>query len=130
MTTKNRISLIGFLGIDPELRELPEGRKVCNFTMATNERYEDKVTGEWKDSEPDWHRVAIWGKRGESAARLLKKGHQVGIEGRLSVRLYDKDGVRTPSIQVVADEVLYLERYEKREAALAEPVAAEDDLPF
>lgn len=134
MASKNRISLIGHLGADPEFKELPGDKKVCNFTIATNERVQNKVTGEWEDSEPDWHRITVWGKRAESAAKFLKKGSQVGIEGRLRVRSYVKENITIPDIRVVADEILYLGGYEKREVAAQVPAGqvpeGEDDLPF
>jgi single-strand DNA-binding protein len=134
MATKNRISLIGNLGQDPELKEMPDGRKVCNFSVATHERFLNKDTNAWEDSEPDWHRIVVWGKRAESAAARLRKGAQVGIEGRLRVRSYVKEGITIPDVRVVADEILFLNRYEKKETAAQVPAGqapeAEDDLPF
>jgi single-strand DNA-binding protein len=131
MPSKNKASLIGRVGGKPEFTVLTNGTKVCNFSLATNERYKDQATGEWKDSEPDWHRIVVWGPSAEAHSKNINKGDLVGVEGRLKVRTYMKEDVKHTSVQIVASEVLYLNRYEPSEAAQAlSAAAAEDDLPF
>jgi len=133
MATKNRISLIGRLGGNPELKKVEGERMVCVFSLATNERYRNQK-GEWSDAEPDWHRIAVWGKRGEAISKLIAKGDLIGVEGRLSIRGYEKEGIKFTSVQVVADEILFLKNYEPKDyaAMLASAIVpnGEDDLPF
>jgi len=72
--------IIGRLGQDPESRSFPQGGSVCNFSVATTERYKDKQSGEQKEITT-WHRVVLRNKLGEIAQQYLKKGSQVFIEG-------------------------------------------------
>jgi len=131
MPSKNTASLIGRVGADPEFTTLTKGTMVCNFSLATNERYKDKETGEWKDAETDWHRVVVWGPAAKAHSENIHKGDLVGIEGRMQVRNYVKEGVKHTSVQIVADEVLYLQKYVPSEASRAlTAAAAGDDLPF
>ena len=138
MSTKNHVSLIGRVGASPELKTLEGGKTVCNFSIATNDRIQNKVTLEWEDAPPDWHRIVVWGKRAESAAKNLTKGDLIGVEGHLSVRPYERDGVKMISVQIISDEILYLKKYEakeKNEAKEYSPelegyVATDDNLPF
>ncbi len=133
MATKNKVSLIGRVGATPELKTLGEGKMVCNFTLATSERFKNAKTGEWEDAEPDWHRIAVWGRRGEAVSKSMAKGDLVGVEGRLAVRTYEKDGIKMTSVQVIADEIMYLKKYEPKDYAAMLASAEkgqEDDLPF
>lgn len=133
MATKNKVSLIGRVGSTPELKNLGEGKMVCNFTIATNERFQNKKTGDWEDAEPDWHRIAVWGKRGDTVSKGVAKGDLVGVEGRLSVRSYEKEGIKMTSVQVVADEILYLKKYEPKDYAAMLASAEQGDgvdVPF
>ena len=75
----NKVILIGNLGQDPETRYMPSGSAVTNFTVATNESWKDKQTGEQKD-RTEWHRVAMFNRLAEIAAEYLRKGSQVYIE--------------------------------------------------
>ena len=82
----NKVLLIGNLGKDPELREFPNGGKVCNFPLATSETWKDSTTGERKD-RTTWHNIAIFDDRlAEIAEQYLRKGSQVYIEGQLETR--------------------------------------------
>ena len=84
--------MIGNLGQDPELRTIPSGASVCNFNIATTEKYKDK-NGEWQEIT-DWHRIVLWERLAEIANEYLSKGSQIYIEGKLKTRSYeDKDGV-------------------------------------
>lgn len=95
--------ITGNLGAAPELRYTNDGTPILKIRVASNSR--EKVDGEWKDV-PTWCSVSVFGKRGESLAKLLDKGSRVCVRGALSVREYDKrDGGRGYSVDVRADEV-------------------------
>lgn len=103
----NKIILVGNLGRDPELRYTPQGLAVCDFSMATNERKKDK-SGEYHDV-PTWFRVTLWRNQAENAAKYLKKGSQVYIEGRLSQEEWqDRDGNTRYTLAVQATEMHFI----------------------
>jgi single-strand DNA-binding protein len=103
----NKIILVGNLGRDPELRYTPQGDAVCDFSMATNERKRDK-SGEYQDV-PTWFRVTLWRNLAENAAKYLKKGTQVYIEGRLGLEEWtDRDGNTRQTLQVQGTEMKFL----------------------
>lgn len=105
----HKIIIVGNLGRDPELRYTPQGTPVCNFSVATNERWRDSA-GEPQE-RTTWFRVAVWGKRAENVNQYLKKGSQVYVEGRLSVREYtDREGMVRTSLDVNASDVQFLDR--------------------
>ena len=90
----NKVILVGNLGQDPEVRYMPSGGAVANFTLATSESWRDKQTGEMKE-QTEWHRVVLFGKLAEVAGEYLRKGSQVYIEGQLRTRKWqDKDHSR------------------------------------
>jgi len=102
----NKVILIGHLGKDAETRFTPAGIAVTSFSVATNRRWKDQQTGEWKE-ETDWAKVVLW--RQENLANYLTKGKQIYVEGRLQTRSYDdKDGKKQYMTEVVADEVILL----------------------
>ena len=102
MSGVNRVILIGRCGKDPEVRALPSGMAVANFSLATSESRKDKESGE-KTEKTEWHRCAAFGKTAEIISQYVKKGTPVYIEGKLSTSSYDKDGQKHYSTQVVAD---------------------------
>ena len=107
MSGVNRVILIGRLGRDPELRYTPAGKAVANFTMATSENWKDD-SGE-RQERTEWHRIVIWGKLAETAAKYLSKGSQVYIEGRLQTREWtDKDGQKRYTTEIVASSLVML----------------------
>ncbi len=83
----NKVMLIGHLGADPEVRVLPNGLSVANFSIATNEYYKDQ-NGELKE-RTEWHNIVAYGKLADVCRQYLKKGKQVYIEGRLQTRSWD-----------------------------------------
>jgi len=102
----NKVILVGHLGRDSETRFTPAGAAKTTFSVATNRRWKDQQTGEWKE-ETDWHNVVLW--RQENVANYLLKGVQVYVEGRLQTRNYDdKDGKKVYITEVVADNVILL----------------------
>ena len=102
----NKVILVGHLGRDAETKFTPGGAAVTRFSVATNRRWKDQQSGEWKE-ETDWSNVVLW--RSENLANYLTKGKQVYVEGRLQTRSYeDKDGKKVYSTEVVADDVILL----------------------
>jgi single-strand DNA-binding protein len=102
----NKVILVGHLGRDAETQFTPAGVAVTKFSVATNRRWKDQQTGEWKE-ETDWSNVVLW--RQENLANYLTKGKQVYVEGRLQTRSYDdKDGKKQYRTEVVADDVILL----------------------
>ncbi len=104
----NKVILIGNLGGDPETRYMPNGSAVTNITVATNESWKDKKTGEQKD-RTEWHKVAMFNRLAEVAAEYLRKGSQVYIEGKLRTRKWqDRDGNDRYTTEIIADEMQML----------------------
>lgn len=104
----NKVIIVGNLGNDPETRYMPSGSAVTNLSVATNESWKDKQTGEQKD-RTEWHKVAMFGRLAEIAAEYLRKGSQVYIEGKLRTRKWqDKDGQDRYTTEIVADEMQML----------------------
>jgi single-strand DNA-binding protein len=102
----NKVILVGHLGRDAETKFTPGGAAVTRFSIATNRRWKDKDSGEWKE-ETDWSNVVLW--RSENLANYLTKGKQLYVEGRLQTRSYeDKDGKKVYATEVVADDVILL----------------------
>ena len=104
----NKVILVGNLGQDPETRAMPSGSTVTNITLATNESWKDKQTGEQKD-RTEWHKIAMFNRLAEIAAEYLRKGSQVYIEGKLRTRKWqDRDGNDRYTTEVIADEMQML----------------------
>jgi single-strand DNA-binding protein len=102
----NKVILLGHLGKDAETKFTPSGVARSSFTIATNRRWKDQQTGEWKDVT-DWHNVVLW--RSENLANYLLKGKQVYVEGRLESRSWeDKDGQKRYITEVVCDDLVLL----------------------
>ena len=104
----NKVIIVGNLGQDPETRYMPSGSAVTNFTVATNESWKDKQTGEQKE-RTEWHRVAMFNRLAEIAAEYLRKGSQVYIEGKLRTRKWQgQDGQDRYTTEIIADEMQML----------------------
>ena len=135
----NKVILVGNLGNDPETRYMPSGSAVTNLSVATNESWKDKQTGEQKD-RTEWHKVAMFGRLAEIAAEYLRKGSQVYIEGKLRTRKYDKDGQTHYSTEIIADQMQMLgsRQGQSQSAPSSQPAAPpppnsddfDDDIPF
>jgi single-strand DNA-binding protein len=147
MASLNKAHIIGYLGGDPEVRYLPNGDAIANFSLATTERWKDKATGENKDAT-EWHRIVIYGKLAEIAEKYLKKGSQVYIEGKLKTRKWqDKTGQDRYTTEIIADQMQMLGSKENNSAennAASQPAqrsvsvnkkgvdtsGLDDDIPF
>jgi len=107
MASVNKVILVGNLGRDPEMRYMPSGDAVANFSVATTDSWKDK-NGQ-KQERTEWHRISMFGKLAEIAGEYLKKGSSVYVEGRLQTREWtDKEGVARKTTEIVADRMQML----------------------
>ncbi|MCI0663446.1 MAG: single-stranded DNA-binding protein [Acidobacteria bacterium] len=107
MASFNRITIVGYLGKDPEIRYTPDGQAVCNFSVATSERRKDR-TGEAQEITT-WFKITVWGKRAEVANQYLAKGKQIYIEGTLRQEEWtDREGTKRTSLVVNASDFQFL----------------------
>jgi single-strand DNA-binding protein len=107
MADINKVILIGRLGKDPELKYTPGGKAVCNFSLATSEKWKDQ--GGEVQEKTEWHRCQAWGKSAENAAKWLNKGKLAYIEGKLQTRSWEKDGQTHYTTEIVVREWQALE---------------------
>jgi len=106
-TMRNKVQLIGNVGNDPEIKTFDGGKKVVNFTLATNESYKNDK-GE-KVEQTEWHRISAWGNTAEIIEKFVTKGKEIAIEGKLTHRSYDdKNGEKRYITEAVASDVLLL----------------------
>jgi single-strand DNA-binding protein len=102
MKSLNRVTLIGNLGQDPEIRYLDNGVAVGRFSLATTDSYRDK-DGNWQDRPTEWHNIVVWRYLAERAEKDLKKGMTVYVEGEINYRTYqDKDGHEKKITDIIA----------------------------
>ncbi|ASP18082.1 single-stranded DNA-binding protein [Neisseria sp. 23W00296] len=105
----NKVILIGRLGRDPEVRYMPNGEPVCNFSMATSETWNDRQSGQ-RQERTEWHNITMYRRLAEIAGQYLKKGSQIYIEGRIQSRKYqDRDGIERTSYDIIANEMKMLD---------------------
>jgi single-strand DNA-binding protein len=105
--SSNKITIVGYLGRDPELRYTPQGTAVCNMSIATTEKRRD-TSGETEE-HTIWFRVTAWGRQAELAAEYMAKGRQVYVEGRLRREEYiDREGIQRTSLEVNASDIQFL----------------------
>ena len=110
-TIKNRVQLIGNLGNDPEIKQFDGGKTRASFRMATSDVYKNDK-GE-KITETQWHNIVAWNGVAKIADKYMKKGSQVAIDGKLTSRSWDdKDGNKRYITEVVASEILLLDKKE------------------
>lgn len=141
----NKVILIGNLGSDPEMRYMPSGGAVANLSIATNESWKDKSTGE-NQERTEWHRVVFFNRLAEIAGEYLRKGGKVYIEGSLRTRKWqDKSGQDRYTTEIVGSEMQMLDsrgegaNFDQSPAGQSAPAPAvapagdqsfEDDIPF
>jgi single-strand DNA-binding protein len=107
MASVNKVTLIGNLGRDPEMRYLPSGEAVATFSVATTEQWKDKSGG--KQERTDWHRIEFIGRTAEVCGEYLKKGAPVYIEGRIQYDKWtDKEGVEKTMTKIRGDRMQML----------------------
>lgn len=117
----NQAQIIGYLGKDPEVRYLPSGDAVANFSIATTEKWKDKQTGEMKEAT-EWHRINTFGKLAEIVGQYLHKGSLVFVQGKITTRKWtDKDGIERFSTEIKADTLKMLGGRESSEGGQGQP---------
>lgn len=106
-TLRNKVSLIGRLGAQPEVVTFDSGRTLARFSLATNESYKNKE-GEWQEST-QWHNITAWGKTADLIGKLLNKGQEVVVEGKLVNNSYEtKEGEKRYGTTIEINEFLLL----------------------
>ncbi len=104
---RNRVQLIGHLGMNPEVKTLESGTKLAKFSLATNDSYVN-AKGE-KVEETDWHNIIAWNKTADLVESYLEKGKEVALEGKLTTRSWDdENGNKKYITEVVCSEILFL----------------------
>ena len=101
----NKVFLFGNLTRDPEMRALPSGMNVVNFSLATNRVFKDRDGN--KQESTDFHNVVVFGRQADTVNQYLKKGSSVFVEGRMQTRSWEKDGEKKYRTEVVADRVQF-----------------------
>ncbi|GJM42587.1 MAG: single-stranded DNA-binding protein [Ardenticatenaceae bacterium] len=140
-----KIIVAGNLGGDPEMRYMPDGTAVTNFSLATNRRWTDGATGQPRD-ETTWFRVSVWRKQAETVNQYLSKGSKVIVEGRLrpdpasgGPRTFTRhDGTVGASYEITADTVRFISGRDDIGGSQSggdsyesdAPAQEEDDIPF
>ena len=110
----NHSTLIGNLVKDPDLKYIPSGKAVCNFSIAINRKYKDKETDQYSDSVT-FIRIITWGNIAENCEKYLQKGSSVFVSGRIQTRTWEKDnGEKQYVTEVVADTVQFLSRIKEQ----------------
>lgn len=134
MASVNKVILVGNLGKDPETRFLPSGDAVCNFSVATTDKWKDK-SGQQKE-QTEWHNISAFGKLAEICAQYLKKGSAVYVEGSIHTRKWqDKEGKDRYSTEIKATSMQMLggKPGEEKPAPKGKPAFNGDDdsdVPF
>jgi len=140
--TVNRVTLVGNLGSDPEVKTIPTGQKVANFSIATTESFNRGNGGEWEE-RTEWHRLVLWEKLAERAEQYLKKGNKIFVEGSIRSRDWEDDHgnkrqafeIRVLRMEMLGSPAMGAQANGNGSPAVAAkaPVgvtANEDDLPF
>lgn len=106
-TLRNKVQLIGHVGNDPKITSFESGRKMANFSMATNDSYKNSKGEKVEDTQ--WHNIVVWGKTADIVESYVSKGKEIGIEGKLTNRSYEtKDGEKRYVTEVLCSELLLL----------------------
>lgn len=122
----NKVILVGNVGNDPEVRYISEDLPTARLSLATSETYTDK-TGQ-RVTKTEWHSITVWRGLAKTVEQYVKKGMQLYVEGKLTTRSYEKDGVTRYVTEIVANEIKFLGKKEGSSettyTAPAQPVAA------
>lgn len=120
----NQVQIIGRVGKDPEVRYLPSGEAVANFSVATTEKWKDKQSGELRE-ETEWHRISTFGRLAEIVGQYVKKGGLVYVSGKIKTRKYtDKDGSEKYATDIRANELKLLSSRENNQGGEHAPRAS------
>jgi single-strand DNA-binding protein len=103
----NQVTLMGNLTRDPELRQTPNGQNVCSFSLALNRSYKDQ-SGEWQEAT-DYVDIVAWGPLAERVSQYMSKGRRCLVQGRLQSRSWEQDGQKRNKVEVLANDVTFLD---------------------
>ncbi|MDR0617412.1 MAG: single-stranded DNA-binding protein [Endomicrobium sp.] len=118
---QNSVILVGRLTRDPDLRRTSTGKAVCSFDIAMSRRMKDSATGQWKDADPTFVPIIVWGDQAERCSERLKKGLPVHVEGRLQTNKWEgNDGVKRSRLEVVASRIQFLTFVKQDSVAIGE----------
>ena len=124
----NRVNITGNLTRDPELRQTTGGTPVLNIGVAVNDRRRNNQTGEWEDY-PNFIDCVLFGQRANALSALISKGSKVAIEGKLRYSSWEREGERRSKIEVVVDELEFMNSRQQQIPKLQEDYFPED-VPF
>ncbi len=116
----NQVILLGNLTRDPELRQTPGGQSVVSFSLALNRAYRDSKTNEWQEAT-DYIDVVAWGPLAERVAQYLTKGRRALVQGRLQSRSWEQDGQKRSKVEVLANDVTFVDSRGGDEGGSSEP---------
>ena len=102
----NRVIIVGTVGQDPDIRAMPSGEYVANFSVATSEQWKDKQ-GQ-KQESTEWHKIVIFGKLAEIVHQYVTKGTKLYLEGKLKTRSWEQDGVKRYATEIVCNQMQML----------------------
>lgn len=104
---RNSVHLIGHLGLDPEVKEFENGKKVARLSLATSESFRDAKGN--LNQQTQWHKLVVWGNQADLVSKLLKKGSEIAVEGKITNRQYvDKNGENRYQTEIVLNNWLLL----------------------
>lgn len=121
--SKNRVSLIGLVGKDAELRNTQGGVPYVHFSVATSEGGYRRADGTDVPESTQWHNVVAWRALAEMCGKYVRKGMKVAVDGKIIYGTYDKQGVTCTSVEIVADDVVLMQKPKD------EPRAVQEDIP-
>ncbi len=135
MASVNKCQILGNLGKDVEVRQTNSGTTAASFPVATSEKWNDK--NNQKQEKTEWHNIVAWGKLGEIAAKYLKKGASVFVDGKITTNVWeDKEGKKNYRTEIVARDIQFLDSQNGSQNGSDESAgngsssAEQDDLPF
>lgn len=137
MSSLNKVILIGNLGRDPEVRYMPNGEAVCNFSIATSEVWNDRNNGQ-RQERTEWHNITLYRRLAEVAGQYLRKGSSVYIEGRIQSRKYaGKDGIERTAYDIIGSEMKMLgvrsggaSEYDAGQGGVQQPSTPRQEIPI
>jgi single-strand DNA-binding protein len=116
----NKVTLIGTIGRDPEIRYTQAGSAICNLSLATNDRWKDKEGN--KQEQCTWHRLSCFNKTAELVGQYLHKGSTVYVEGKIQNREYEKDGQKKQVTEILVHTIQFLDKkYEQPGGPISMP---------
>ena len=122
----NKVTLIGNIGKDPEVKYAPSGTQIAKFSLATSESY--KKDDNW-EQKTEWHNIICFNKTAEIVEKSIKKGNTVYLEGKITTRSWEDNGVKKYMTEIVCNSIKNLSKNEKQEGKVGNDVE-DDSMPF